>query len=143
MLVCYKCNNIGHTTKFCKNDRAYLQKKGDKNIVKETKVWRKKEEAETKSLIVQTTLLAHNEKDIWYVDGGCSRHMTRYETKFLTLKKYASGKVRFGGNTSAKVVGKSTLMLSDGKTKVENVLFVEGLNTIYSVLVSCVIKVIV
>lgn len=67
-------------------------------------MWRKKKkEAETQSLIVQTTSLAQNEKDIWYVDSGCSKHITGHENKF------------------------STLMLNDGKTKVENVLFVEGL----------------
>ena len=41
------------------------------------------------------------------------------------------GKVRFGGSLSATVVGKSTLVLNSGETKVENVLYVKGLNIIY------------
>lgn len=66
--VCYKCNNLGQSARFCKNDRADFTKKDVKNNAKETKVWRKKEkEVETKSLIVQIALLAQNERDIWYV----------------------------------------------------------------------------
>lgn len=37
------------------------------------------------------------------------------------------GKVRFGGNSLARVAGISTLVLNDGETKVENVLYVKGL----------------
>ncbi|XP_057821433.1 uncharacterized protein LOC131034089 [Cryptomeria japonica] len=83
----------GSLCKVCKNGRVDLLKKYVKNNAKETKVLRKKEkEVETKSLIVQTTLLAHNKRDIWYVDSGCSKHMTEDESKFLTLKKSNGGK---------------------------------------------------
>lgn len=78
---------------------------------------------------MQTAFLAQNEKDIWYVDNGCSRHMTGDKRKFLTLKKTNGSKVRFGGNSSTKVAIKGTLILNDGETKVENGLYVVS-NTI-------------
>lgn len=129
-VICYNCNKFGHTTRVCKSGMTNFTKNvGSKDKVEEsTKVWRKNEkQILVESLIVQTNLLAQNEKDFWYVHSGCSRHMTEDESNFLTHKKSNGGKVRFGCNSSIKVVGKGTLMLNDGKTKVENVLFVEGL----------------
>lgn len=66
-------------------------------------------------------------KKTWYIDNGCSRHMTGDKSKFLTIISTNGGKVRFDDNSSAKIKGKGTPVLDDGETKVENVLYVEGL----------------
>ena len=49
---------------------------------------------------------------------------------FRTLKKINSGKVRFDGSSSVEVDGIGTL-LSNGETKVENVLYVKGLTEVF------------
>ena len=59
--------------------------------------------------------------------SGCSSHMIGDQTKFLTLKKENEGSVTFGGNTTSRIDGKGTLSLDNGKTKIENVLYVEDL----------------
>ena len=53
--------------------------------------------------------------------------MTGDKTKFLTLKEEKGGRVTFGDNGYARIVGKSTASIDNGKTKTHNVLYVEGL----------------
>lgn len=47
-----------------------------KELKKEWKV-KKEEIKEEKSLLVQVAFHAQNENNTWYVDSGCSNHMTR------------------------------------------------------------------
>ena len=53
--------------------------------------------------------------------------MTRDKYKFLTLTKKDKGKVTFGDNVSAKILGKGTASLGNNKTKEKNVLLVENI----------------
>jgi len=78
-------------------------------------------------MLVQSTLHAQNKGNHWYIDSGCSSHIIGEQIKFLTLKELNEGIVTFGDNIAAKIVGKGTLSLDNGKTKTENVLYVEGL----------------
>jgi hypothetical protein len=63
----------------------------------------------------------------WYVDSGCSKHMTRDQEKFLSLKKKEKGSVTFRDNVSAKILGKDIVSLGIIKLKKKNVLLVENL----------------
>ena len=63
----------------------------------------------------------------WYVDIGCSKHMTRDQNKFLSLKKEKKGNVTFGDDVCAKILGKGTMSLGNDKIKAKNVLLVENL----------------
>ena len=53
--------------------------------------------------------------------------MTGDQRKFLKLKKKGKGKVTFGDNMSAKILGKGTVSLGNNKTKEEDVLLVENI----------------
>lgn len=70
-------------------------------------------------------LCAHSEKNLWFVDSGCSRHMTGDKRKFDSLNK-KEGNVSFGSG-SAKIAGKGTVTLINGKGKAQNALLVDGL----------------
>jgi hypothetical protein len=48
------------------------------------------------------TLQAKQKKRGWYVDTGCSKHMTGDIDKFLTLRKERDGSVSFGNDDSAE-----------------------------------------
>ena len=50
--------------------------------------------------------------------------MTGYQRKFLKLNKKGKGKVTFGDNMSAKILGKCTASLGNNKTKAEDVILV-------------------
>jgi hypothetical protein len=95
------------------------------NFLKEEhkKIWKEKQK-ETKCKVA---LYAKDKISQWYVDSGCSKHMTGDQNKFLSLKKENKGKVTFGDDVSAKILGKGTISLGNDKTKEENVLLVENL----------------
>ena len=54
-------------------------------------------------------LQAKQKKRGWYVDNGCSKHMTGDRDKFLTLRKERDGSVSFENDDSAKIIGKGTV----------------------------------
>ena len=65
-------------------------------------------------------------KSKWYVDSGCSKHMTGDATKFIAIKPTNGGNVSFGNNDKGKIIGIGNV----GKTEsnsIENVSFVKGL----------------
>jgi hypothetical protein len=54
-------------------------------------------------------LQAKKKKHGWYVDSGCSKHMTCDRDKFITLRKEMNGSVSFGNDNSAKIIGEGTV----------------------------------
>jgi hypothetical protein len=86
------------------------------------KVWKKK--ADDKCGLV---LSSQRQNNPWYIDSGCSKHMTGDKSKFLTLSEIKSGNVNFGNDAPRKIKGKGMVSLSNGKWKAQDVLFVEGL----------------
>ena len=62
----------------------------------------------------------------WYLDSGCSRHMTGDKTKFCLLTKGEGGQVTFGENSKGKIIvsGKVGKNLS---SCIDDVMLVEGL----------------
>ncbi|GLJ44734.1 hypothetical protein SUGI_0940610 [Cryptomeria japonica] len=74
-----------------------------------------------------------DDKDEWVIDSGCSHHMTRDKRKFLSLKEFTGGLVRFGDDKECMIKGRGTISL-DGKHNTDNVYYVEGLrNNLLSV----------
>ena len=74
------------------------------------------------------TALSATDSDMWYLDSGCSRHMTGNAALFTTLEDYNGGSVRFGDGGKAKVVGKGTVSIP-GMSKLTDVYLVDGLKT--------------
>jgi hypothetical protein len=64
------------------------------------------------------------EEDEWFIDSGCSSHMTGDQSKFVNLKK-SSGNVAFGDESSTKILGKGTVNLRSENVKEIKVLLVE------------------
>jgi hypothetical protein len=91
-----------------------------KLIREQKKLWRVK----TSKRDCLIALKTQDEKDLRYVDSGCSKHMTSNKNKFLDLKKQ-KGKITFGDNASSNILRKGTMSL--GKEKARNVLLVDKL----------------
>jgi hypothetical protein len=53
--------------------------------------------------------------------------MTGDKSKFLLLKENKSGSVTFGNDAPGKIRGKGLVSLSNGRSKAQDVLFVDGL----------------
>ena len=55
---------------------------------------------------MQECLLQNNRKMVWFLDSGCSRHMTRDKSKFFCLEKRKDGGyAAFGDNKKALIKG--------------------------------------
>jgi len=88
------------------------------------KVWKIKESTIDKCGLA---LCLQSNENQWFVDSGCSRHMTIDKNNFISISKEKDGNVTSGDNGSAKIVGKCTMILINGKGKAQNTLYVEGL----------------
>jgi hypothetical protein len=75
-----------------------------------TTVWRRK--AIQKNEYCQITLTTEEckEEDEWYIDSGCSSHMTGDQDKFISLKRKVDN-VSFGDDSSVKILGEGVVEL--------------------------------
>ena len=88
----------------------------------ERNVWRKKERSHC-----NLVLSVQKERNPWYIDNGCSKHMSGDKIKFITLSEHKSRNVTFGNDATGRIRGKGMVSLSNGKGKSQDVLFVDGL----------------
>ena len=65
-----------------------------------------------------------SKKNKWYLDNGCSRHITRNQSKFVSLSEKDGGLVTVGDNNKGKIIRKGTIG-NDSGTLFENVLLVD------------------
>ena len=86
-IVCYKCNNIGHKARNCRDMKEDAPKKKGKP----TTVWEKKENSSKEDC--RLALIVEDKEDEWYIDSGWSTHMTGDKNKFISLYKGKSGLV--------------------------------------------------
>ncbi|KAJ9547455.1 hypothetical protein OSB04_019998 [Centaurea solstitialis] len=67
-----------------------------------------------------------NARHMWYVDSGCSRHMTGYKELLHNYVERPGGTVSFGNKTTGVIKGYG--VLTNGKVSIKKVLYVEGLS---------------
>jgi len=63
---------------------------------------------------------------LWYLDSGCSRHMTRDWSLFKVFESKKGGNVTFGDGSKSQIKGNGIISLP-GPPDIANVLYVEGL----------------
>ena len=63
---------------------------------------------------------------LWYLDSGCSRHITEDRSLFKVFKSKKGGNVTFGDGSKSQIKGKRIISLP-GLLDIANVLYVEGL----------------
>ena len=127
---CTYCNNFGHEESEC---RSKVQPK--EHVPSSSKVWKKKEIPVENCGIA---LFAEGEENQWYIDSGCSRHMTGDKNKLLAYSALEKEKnVTFGNDTPTVIKGKGSIFLKE-KVKANNVMYVDGLkNNMLSVSHMC------
>jgi hypothetical protein len=120
-LECYKCHEFGHKAAnyHLKN---YKEDPRIKPLARNANTWKKKY-SEKCGLV----LLAQKQKNPWYIDSGCSKHMIGDKDKFLSISKIKTRNVTFGNDEQGKIKGKGMVSLSNSKGKSQDVLLVDGL----------------
>jgi hypothetical protein len=83
-------------------------------------------------------LQAKHKRCGWYVDSGCSNHMTGDMDMFLTLNKKRDRSFTFGNDNSARIIGKGTVKLRSKGAKEENILLIEDMkHNLLSIIQMC------
>ncbi|KAI3707390.1 hypothetical protein L6452_25856 [Arctium lappa] len=116
---CYHCGFTDHIASKCptatKADKIAKVKKNASKAEKVTKV-------EKSTKVKYTT---KGSKGIWYLDSGCSRHMTGQRDLLTEYKEEKGPSVTFGGNGKGYTRGFG--VLSNGTTTFRRVAYVDGL----------------
>jgi hypothetical protein len=128
----YNCHNFYHKAANC-HPKNYKTDTKIKPLAKNVSTWKKKD-SENCGLV----LSAQKQKHPWYIDSGCSKHMTGDKDKFLSISKGKIGNVAFGNDEPGKIKGNGMVSLSNGKGKSQDVMLVDGLkNNLLSVSQIC------
>ena len=94
-----KC--IGHVEKDCwhkKREQAFFVKIH--------------EEEREENLFFASKSNASTKRNEWYVDSGCSNHMTRDEKAFLSINNNITTKVKTGNGALVDAKGKGTILIN-------------------------------
>lgn len=119
---------IGHIRPHCnKLCNRLISQRGKKNLspqqVKTKSIWVR--QSDLCYNVVLTALRAQG-SHVWYLDSGCSRHMSGEKSLFTSLEKHNGGNVQFGDGSKSKVTGKGSVNIPAMLTP-QNVLLVDGL----------------
>ena len=105
---CYKCNNFGHMAKNCRMTVPPKEPQQSHKQEPQKMTWIRKQD-QYRNEEWTFSLQAKQNKLGWYVDSGCSKHMTGDRDKFLTLRKERNGSVSLGNDNSSKIIGEGTV----------------------------------
>ncbi|KAI3690759.1 hypothetical protein L2E82_48966 [Cichorium intybus] len=119
-IQCYYCQKYGHTIKFCR--KRIGDEKGATFIHKE----------EGNGDDTMFMMFSNREvpfDDTWYIDSGCSNHMSGNKELFVNIDDSLKKEVRTGDDKRLSVYGTGDIMVITklGKKKIQNVYYVPGL----------------
>ncbi|XP_017418247.1 uncharacterized protein LOC108328873 [Vigna angularis] len=109
------------------------QKNGAKNKPKKRANLAQEEESDSEPVMLMAKTEENSlEKDVWYLDTGCSTHMTGRKDWFVRIQDAAQGKIRFADDRSLVAEGTGRVVIRDAGGKevtIEEVLYVPGLKS--------------
>jgi hypothetical protein len=105
-------------------DMSKLTNNHVKTTSQKEQVWVKKKDH--LCLVAHTALSVLN-SCLWYLDSGCSKHMTGDKSLFKELNEgRGGGNITYGDGSKSKVIGQGIVQILGAPTPQE-VLYVEGL----------------
>ncbi|KAA3477876.1 Retrovirus-related Pol polyprotein from transposon TNT 1-94 [Gossypium australe] len=117
-IICYECKKSGHIKFDCpqwKKNESSKQKLNDHVATWSDEDSSNNEDQEVANLYLMDIddpkeekycfKLGNSSKNIWYLDSGCSKHMTSDKSHFINLKPKSGGKVAFGDNFKRNIEG--------------------------------------
>ena len=102
-LKCSHCNKPGHSDNYC-----WYKPEDSVNYA---------EQEEDNFLFMAIATTKEEKNEIWYLDSGCSNHMTGDHSKFKDLDESIKSQVRLGDNKQLQIEGKGIAEVSTGNQK--------------------------
>ncbi|KAF3636833.1 hypothetical protein FXO37_25248 [Capsicum annuum] len=120
-LQCRYCNKLGHIERFCR------VKKENNQQTQKANVSEAEEQKEFVFTAMTTTRL--NDENTWFLDSGCTQHMTSKREYFTKLES-AKGSIKLADKTTLEIVGKGTVAIEAPKSTkfIQDVLLVPDLD---------------
>lgn len=121
---CYYCNKLGHLQSQCYTKR---REEGQASFAQENE---EEYEETDDALFMAYTNHKIDPSTIWFLDSGCSNHMTGHKEQFVTLDESFKHQVKLGDNKMIQVEGKGTVsvLTATGMKNVQNVYFIPKLS---------------
>ncbi|CAL8997273.1 unnamed protein product [Prunus brigantina] len=117
---CYNCDKLGHIAKDCYSKKPVQQQQ----LQYATQV------TSTPTMFyVNNATEKRSMEEVWYLDSGCSNHMTGREDVLIDIDRNVTAKVAMGTGQLVDVIGKGSLMVETkmGRKYIKEVLLVSGL----------------
>ncbi|KAL6315999.1 hypothetical protein AAG906_014924 [Vitis piasezkii] len=125
-LTCFKCKKTGHIKYDCPLYKSEAKRRMKKAIMttwsesEESSEEENEKEAANMCFMAIDDLDEGSKKDKWFLDSGCSRHMTGDESKFAFLTKRKGGYVTFGDNSKGRINGQGNIEVVEDPKKKES-----------------------
>ena len=124
---CYNCQKFGHFAKECwSGDGAKNKPKNRAHLAQD-------DTSDSEAVMLMARISCEDAADTaWYLDSGCSTHMTGRKEWFVKMNEAANGRIKFADNRSLVAEGSGRVVLrgNDGREVViEEVLYVPRLKT--------------
>jgi hypothetical protein len=131
--TCHQCGVNGH---FCPNcfhirsqkprNKTRAPRKDESGFEEQVKKWSDQVKKEDNMCLVAHTALKILDTCLWYLDSGCSKHMTGDKTLLKEVQMGKGGRITYGDGSQSKVIGKGIIDIP-GLGISQEALYVEGL----------------
>ncbi|CAN6712862.1 unnamed protein product [Malus baccata var. baccata] len=117
---CHSCHKLGHIARDCRVKKEKANQ--HVNFVNQVN------DTPTMFYVCNNVKVKENE-DIWYVDSGCSNHMTGREELLIDIDRNMTAKVEMGTGQLIEVTGKGSLVVDTkmGRRYIKEVMLIPGL----------------
>ena len=125
-IQCYNCQKWGHFAAECKSKKVPREESDEAQFVHDNEGY------DSEGAMLMAIIKEEDDDDQWYLDTGCSNHMSGKKTWFCELDESVTRKIRFADDSvvNAEGIGKIKIQSKDGKDSfISDVLYVPNMKS--------------